>query len=122
MKYFEDDIPRYRKKSSKKHTKKSNHKHESSYCVFEYSSIFFKKTTTIGTYCPICGLIRELRVHDDRYTEPAKLKHLSPSSTAHFRDWNALAHAEFNPYTRSLPFFKFSNPWETKYVNLEVTL
>lgn len=116
MKYIDDEVPKYRKKSNKPHTKKSDHKHESAYCVFEYPSFFSTKPTiSIGTYCPTCGRVREIRVHDDRYTE------LVPSSFSsnYHREWNSLAKAEFNSYTRSLPFFKLPNSWGNKYVHVE---
>lgn len=74
----ENDIPKYKKKSSKKHAKKSDHKHRYEPCVFKYSSLWYlakpeshivgdlevinKTIKSNGTYCPICGKVGDIEL------------------------------------------------------------
>lgn len=113
-----EDIPKYRKKSQKKPPKKANHKHEWSNCVYETDSMnysiekgFFRTTElTIGKYCPICGKIGE--ISDRNYR-------INTSQYSHFfhYEWSKEAIREFDPATRTLPFFRIDQ-FKDKFVEM----
>ena len=111
-----EDIPKYRKKSQKKPPKKANHKHEWANCVYETATIGYSKekgfyrTTelTVGTYCHICGKIGDIA--DRRY----KIN-TSPYSKFLTYEWSEDAKKEFDPSTRTMPFFEI-NQFKDKFV------
>ena len=60
MEKYENDIPKYRKKTHKKSTKKSNHKHDKIPCRVHYNSMYGNKIMEydlLGWYCSICGKV-----------------------------------------------------------------
>ncbi len=113
-----EDVPKYRKKSQKKTPKKSNHKHEWENCVYETDSVGYSKEKgfyktaelTIGKYCPICGKIGVIGDQDYR---------INTSQNPRFfhMEWSEKALKEFNPVTRTLPFFRI-NQFKDKFVEM----
>ena len=114
-----DDVPRYKKKKAKKTPVKSDHKHESANCVFEVESIRFDKIhgivpatrLVIGTYCPICGRIRSS--WNEAYWTPGDRLDTGAWRSGH---WSEEAEKEFDPETRTLPFFQIKDFFTQKYV------
>lgn len=118
--YQQDDIPRYRKRSKKRGGKKANHKHIYTSCVLERDAPVFdnahglvengRTLFSIGSYCPVCGKIESF-IKDEwrcrRYVSPL----------IYGRDWNEAAEREFNPETRTLPYFRVHDLFQ-KYVTL----
>ena len=113
-----EDIPKYRKKSQKKPPKKANHKHEWVNCVYETDTVgysrekgFYKTPElTIGKYCPICGKIGVISDYAWR---------VNTSQYSHFfhYEWTEEAQKEFDPETRTLPFFVIDQ-FKDKFVEL----
>lgn len=118
---MEQEIPKYRKKSQKKPPKKANHKHEWANCVYETTTIaysrekgFYKTTElNIGTYCPMCG---KIGVVDDCNFKV----NTSPYSKFLTYEWSEAAQKEFNPTTRTMPFFKIDQ-FKDKFVMTTVS-
>lgn len=101
----------------KKKPKKANHKHHYEYCVFETVKEYgrldpahgFMPTTelTIGTYCPICGKIGSDNVcNDERWYKQEAFRHYSHTVPT------AECLREFDPQTRTLPFFRIEDFWQ----------
>ncbi len=111
-----EDIPKYRKKSQKKPPKKANHKHEWANCVYNTMTYgysrekgFYKTTElSVGTYCPICGKIGN--VADQKYRE-----NICAIPKFYQLEWTKEAQKEFDPATRTLPFFEI-NQFKDKFV------
>ena len=104
---------RYRKKSKKKPPRKADHKHERADCVlFENFGNF--KSMMIGSYCPICGKVMD-------WGAPLGGKWRKDfSDTPRFiaPDWTDEARREFDPETRTLPYFELTTSMQ-KYVDIE---
>ena len=93
-----NEVPRYRKRAQKHGSKKSDHKHSYSKCVFEYGVYSFdrrrghilgdKTAFGIGTYCTVCGKIGEVNFVN--------------------------AWEELNPETRTLPYFRIQDCFQKK--------
>lgn len=117
MDEYYDDIPRYKKKTKRPRTPKSNHKHIYQNCVFKYGDVLFwnkhgfvnEERMSIGTYCPICGKIGTTFADD--WT-----KHLTywPSSSKWKEMWSEEALREFEESTRTLPMFTISDIFQKK--------
>lgn len=113
-----EEIPKYKKKARKKPPKKANHKHEWASCVYQTDSVaysrekgFYKTAElTIGKYCPICGKIGVIGDQDYRIntSQIPKFFHM---------EWSEKALKEFNPATRTLPFFRI-NQFRDKFVEM----
>lgn len=120
MDYIDTDIPKYRKKSIKNVPTKSKHKHEYKFVVFYvHDKDMFNKPiayNTIGTCCTICGKIGDIVSHDPSYVEPFD-KWVSNSGLIG-KKWNDKAKKEFNPETRTLPFFEIKDQWKQKFVEI----
>lgn len=119
----ENDIPKYKKKSTAKAPPKSKHKHLVEPCVVAYSSEWWtkehlrttNKTTIITGYCPICGKIGELKDKSKWYTKDnGVLNNVEWTKTVYTAEGNR----EMNPETRTLPYFEINDPFD-KFVNLE---
>lgn len=118
---MEQEIPKYKKKSQKKPPKKANHKHEWADCVYETDTIgysrekgFYKTTElNIGTYCPVCGKIGSL--YNQAYRE-----NTSTVPRFYHMKWSKKALKEFDPKTRTLPFFRI-NQFKDKFVMTTVS-
>lgn len=115
------DIPKYKKKSQVYSPKKSDHKHLSQDCVFEWDDPLgkltdkgFQKVHKVdgGAYCPICGQIRLGEMSFDWYKE------IKGFSAFHL-ELSERAIKEIDPKTRTLPtFFLNDFLWKQKYVDL----
>lgn len=98
----QDTMTPYKKKSSRRPPKKSDHKHRFSPCVFEYDGIRFDRTrgfipsptASLGSVCSVCG----------------KISHTYPEG---------YSKKEFDFETRTLPTFKLDDYWKQKYVKME---
>lgn len=114
---FQNDIPRYRKKKKKKVPAKTKHKHEYVNCVYDipckkYDPVhgyFTAYNRTIGTICP-CGKIGTIQ--DDRWRTHIKTKY------GYTVEWSAEAMLEFADITRTMPFFRLKDMFQS-YVNSE---
>ena len=115
-----EDIPKYRKKSQKKPPKKADHKHEWANCVYETDTFgyskekgFYKTTElTVGKYCPICGKIGAVIDQDYRINT-------SEFPKFYCLEWSEKALKEFDPKTRTLPFFRIDQ-FKDKFVEQSV--
>ena len=114
-----DDVPRYRKKSTKRGASKSSHKHVYENCVFKYRPLKFTEAhgmvkdmdsviQSIGLYCPICGKIKT--VSDDKWMLSER-GFLGISVR-----WNDKALDEFDEKKRTLPCFWLADTFFQKYV------
>lgn len=119
---IQDDIPRYRKKSTSKPPKKSKHKHLREPCIIEYPENWHTKEhlcgdgrhTSIGTYCPICGKIGDITDWERWYQkEPV---HVGIYILAQHAPTNE-GKRELDPETRTLPTFFVDSPF-AKFVEL----
>lgn len=123
MEYQMEEIPRYRKKSRRKSAGKSDHKHVYVNCVFGYYNVHLERahgfvddkelSWSIGTYCPVCGKI-------GRFTDPAWLAvHSCCLGKDRWREmWTKEALREFDPASRTLPFFFLEDRHFQKQVKL----
>ena len=112
-----DEFPRYRKKSQRKPPKKSDHKHEYTYCVFHehIKTMFgFTEEFRIGTYCPICGKIGG---RGDLEKDGWLVNSASPPWVCH--GWSDKAKKEFIASTRTLPYFEISDFFSQKFVDVD---
>lgn len=123
MDIYDEDAPKYRKKSTKTVPRKADHKHEEAFCVYEYPDSYYTRSKgklpttylSIGTYCPICGKVQRVFTTDDKYSNKTMVYH---SNCPLGRVWNDEAKKEFNPATRTLPLFQIDSRWESKFVQL----
>lgn len=113
---FQDDIPRYRKKAKKRVPVKAKHKHEYVNCVYDIPWRKYDPThgcvtayrRTIGTICPICGKVGTTA--DDGWRVHARRAY------GYEVEWSTEAIREFDDSTRTLPFFRLKNMFQS-YVN-----
>lgn len=128
MNYDSNEEMKYKKKSNKNPPTKTKHKHNYTPCVFEYNSLRLDKAQgfkydvpawKIGGYCPICGKIGYCKEICDYinpiYTEN-NWKYMSYLNPVDF--YNDKAKKEFNPKTRTLPYFFIDNTYLQKYVGI----
>lgn len=123
---LDDETVRYKKKAKKKTPKKADHKHEFVTCVYGYNKRVFSKERgfenvpdlSIRTYCPVCGKVgTSFDYENERYVLDNTVR--KPSYICPDFDWTDEAKREFNPKTRTLPYFWIKDKWFTKYVELE---
>jgi len=120
---MDEDVPRYKKKAKKKSPKKANHKHRFENCVLGYNTIALDKAhgvvpspeLSIGTYCPACG---KIGVHTDSAWRVKKNDPNLPAKAMRQTQWSDEAKREFDPHTRTLPYF-WLDDWLQKYTRLE---
>ena len=127
---FENEIPKYKKKSNNLSPKKSDHKHEFSDCIYEYnnpSGMFSKEKGFCskveifgGTYCPICGRIGKI-FRSVFYTDTTNLIWWDKIECGRYFKYELSEQAkkEINPETRTLPTFYLEDLWTQKYVELK---
>lgn len=102
---------RYRKKSSRRPPKKSDHKHVWADCVFEFTTeSTWHEKTSIGLYCPVCG-----KVHN---TISAKYRINTANPPFYCMDWSEEGYRELNPATRTLPTFQIHDVF-SKFITKE---
>lgn len=119
---YENEVLFHKVKHIKKSPKKSNHRHTYKDCVCSIPAIKyipekgFTKTNrrlVFWSYCPKCGKLRwfsstnkwQKRVYDEHFFA--------------FRfEWTEDAKREFNPETRTLPYFEIDDEWQ-QYVEIE---
>lgn len=117
-----DEVPRYKKKAKKKTAKKANHKHRFENCVLGFNTVALDKahgfvpypTISIGAYCPVCGKIGPINI-DDWFED--EYKDRMPTLKVWKKRWNDRAQREFDPCTRTLPYFWLDDQFQ-KYVKL----
>lgn len=106
-----EETMRYKKKSSRRPPKKAKHKHVYENCVFCFDTMkrfdrargmIWGPALSVGTYCPICGKIGD--VFDRQWYDGAAYQY--PPA------WNDRAQQEFDPATRTLPFFHLNSVWQ----------
>lgn len=108
-----DEFPRYRKASTRRPPRKSNHKHLYKYCVF-HEHYKNHESFRIGTYCPDCGKIGYGGITD--LEEDGWMDDLSYGPWA-AHEWSCRAKREFDPDTRTLPCFEISD-FRQKFVDM----
>lgn len=122
MKDTYDEVPKYRKKSTKKTPKKADHKHKYVNCVFGYDGILWDKecgfktipVKSIGTYCKICGKVGS--VIDQKWLRETNQWF---GDKEYEQRWSDKARAEFDESTRTLPYFWLDERWgSNKYVEI----
>ena len=114
---YEDDIPRYKKKSNSKAPPKSKHKHRYEPCVIEYPALWYtkehlrggEKQVKINGYCQVCGKIGEINL-EQWYGSVYHVTGISIEPTEQTQ-------RELNPETRTLPTFQVDDPF-AKFVEL----
>lgn len=101
----------HKKAAKKQAPKKFKHKHDFADCVLEYNRCRLDRAHgfqwdlpawEIGTYCRICGKIGDSHTRDYKWVEEGLLQY--PPK------WNEAARREFDPATRTLPFFTLKTP------------
>ena len=111
-----DEIPKYRKKAKKNTPKKSKHKHIYEPCVFEYHvDVLWSPHATnksIGSYCRICGKIGSM-INREKWIQECR----TPGGW--FTVWTEKAEAEFDPRTRTIPYYFIDGLFIQKYVEIE---
>jgi len=124
LKNVDNDVPKYRKKSKKKGDPRSKHKHEYVECVYGGHPMTLdeargfvrgeKVEYTIGTYCPACGKIGSLHAKGWTVDESATVD----NGRFHFlkTEWSKEALRQFDPKTRTLPFFMLNDEFGQKYI------
>ncbi len=121
---YTDEILLHRPPEKPKKPKKSKHKHIYEPCVLGLTVPKYDKRygfvdetqLSIGSYCPVCGKIGLYKLYeDDRWYEEI----LKPAGSfgCYGKQPTEEAQREFNPETRTLPFFKL-----TDYLQKEVEL
>ena len=100
----------YRKKKKKHRPKKSDHPHQWDDCVYGIS-FCGNFELSVGTYCPICGKVG-VPTYYTKWKEQVKTGH------GMYSEWTKEAEKEFNPKTRTLPYFDI-DLFVTKFVDLE---
>ena len=111
-----EEFPRYRKRSTRRPSKKSNHKHIYKYCVFREqfrTPLGFRDEFVIGTYCSICGKIGG---RGDLEEDGWIFNDAHPPFIHH--EWSDKAKKEFDPDTRTLPFFEITDLLNQKFVEV----
>ena len=109
---FTEDVPKYRKKSTKKPPKKAKHKHLCEPCVIERPADLYKKEhersgeikPDIYSYCPICGKIGDFRPDKDRWYTTVRRQGVAFSFLETVPTEEGAR--ELNPATRTLPTFR----------------
>ena len=100
----------YKKKRRRRKPKKADHVHEWDECVYGLS-FAGNFELSIGTYCPICGKIGI----PTYYTKWQN--HFKSESGGVYSEWTEEAEREFDPNTRTLPYFDI-DLFVTKFVEL----
>lgn len=123
---YADDTPKYRKRAKKGGKPKADHKHAYTWCVFGFHGIHLsgkhgfvpdeETTFTIGTYCPVCGKIGLHSTSDPRWY---KQLDYYPRKTEWRDIYTERALREFDPGTRTLPYFFLDDHWFQKYVDIK---
>lgn len=120
---FNNDIPKYRKKSAASPPTKAKHKHEYVPCLLEMPLDWWNKPherkkyvphLEFRSYCPICGKIGDVD-HDRWWTTVRKVdgggrRYIECVKTVE-------AERELNPCTRTLLVFKVDSPF-TKFIEI----
>ena len=119
---YDNDVMPYKKKSTAKTPKKSKHKHLFEPCIFEYPLDWWTKEhlrkpdvkPIIGSYCPICGKVGEMKDRDRWYTRETVFVGNMQFSESVFTEEGK---REMDPKTRTLPCFSLGGPFD-KFVTL----
>ena len=117
-----NDIPKYRKKSTKKPPVKAKHKHVYEPCLFEIPHEWYCKPherksnatfLVFRSYCPICGKTSGC----DRERWFTRVKRFN--GVIHYLEsvHTEEAERELNPVTRTLPVFKVADQF-AKFVDI----
>lgn len=116
-----DEPTKYKKKSAKKHFKKSKHKHDYQPCVLEYRVLAFSKEKGfypgpvephMGACCTICG---KIGVPDQTWWEWVPL---GDGAVAGHSEPSQKAKRQLNPATRTLRTY-YLEDWLQKYVSFD---
>ena len=116
---YTDEILLHRPPEKPKKPKKSKHKHIYEPCVFESQSMKFDEQhgfindpkLCIGSYCPLCGKVGSHKLYDDdRWYE--EILRPERSFRCYGKKPTEEALREFDPETRTLPFFKLTDYWQ----------
>ena len=119
---YENDVPKYKKKSAAKAPKKAKHKHLCEPCILEYPVDWWNKEhlrkpemkSVIGAYCPICGKIGEVKNREIWYTrDNAFIGNMQFTETV----LTVEGQKQINKETRTIPTFRLNDPFD-KFVTL----
>ena len=120
---IDEEVPKYKKRSSRKTPKKANHKHKYVNCVFGYDGLLYDKecgfktipVKSIGTYCEICGKVGS--VGDKKWLKQTTIWYGDKDYRSR---WNDKANLEFDESTRTLPYFWLDERWgSNKFVEMD---
>lgn len=120
---IDEEVPKYKKRSSRKTPKKADHKHKYVNCVFGYNGILFDKecgmkeipVKSIGTYCEICGKVGS--VIDRKWLKDTSQWY---GDKNYKERWNNKALVEFDESSRTLPYFWLDDRWSAnKFVEMD---
>lgn len=120
---YENEELLYKPTKKKKKPKKANHKHVYENCVYD---IVFdpahgfrdKIYHSIGTYCSICGKIGDLCDDENMKWYKKQCGKFGISNPICHSELTEEAKREFDPATRTLPYF-FVSDWFQKEVQLD---
>lgn len=116
---YTDEILLHRPPEKPKKPKKSKHKHIYEPCVLESQSMKFDERhgfindpqLSIGSYCPVCGKVGSHKLYDDDRWYEEILRPVG-SFLCYGKKPTEEALREFDPETRTLPFFKLTDYWQ----------
>lgn len=100
----------YKKKKRKRKPRKADHPHQWAECVYGIS-FAGNFELSIGTYCPICGKVG-VPTYYTKWKDHFRTEH------GVYSEWSEEAEKEFNPSTRTLPYFEI-DLFVTKSLDLE---
>lgn len=114
-----DEVPKYKKKSTKRAPPKSKHKHRFEECILEYEGRTYNKERgfvkkpdrSFGRYCVICGRIHIGGLNDHMEKVPY-------GNCVVYRHTD-YAKKELDHETRTLPTFWVDDLWKQKFVYLD---
>lgn len=66
MKFVDDQIGKYKKRSKKKSIKRSNHKHTYKRCILHIEK---DDSYWLSSYCTICGKLKDIEWHIEKNEE-----------------------------------------------------
>lgn len=128
MNNFNDEVPKYKKKSKSKTPEKAKHKHDYQDCVYEWDNPtgkfdrdrgFVPRHEIMGgTYCSICGKIGQMGTENFNWYVGVKEAH-SYFGYVFSTELSERAKQEINPETRTLPTFYLYDNWKQKFIELE---
>lgn len=119
---YDNEIPKYKKKSPAKPPKKSKHKHDYIPCILSYPEDWWNKKhlrnrkmkDVIAAYCPICGKLGDIKDRSIWYKRETVFINNIQFTESMFTEEGE---RQMNKRTRTIPTFIVEDPF-AKFVSL----